>query len=315
MAIARSGSEFDNFLRGVSPCVAEFFLRKGAEAASQQPTILKTLRTTLRTSEPVHHAQGPLWAVSVLASLTVLFGPELLRNYELLTTYRDILTIGTKSKKHAFRTAITTIWGPLIWTWQKWRNTPDINELTEFQTEHELESVKTEFSQLLMKMNHTPIGVLMYGTMLGDSHENCQRMDLLQVFVQLADTVRRHKGELTSAVLAVLERLVNTREDNEFHASWLGKCQKRLIPQQLFSVSPGLLTTEMNLAVLGPMVESIIIQMSNVDDIRPLADEERCLKQVFGKALDVWDACLEQLQLTEHESAPVCCMAFFRTAF
>lgn len=303
MAIARSGSEFDDFIRNVSPCVVDFFLRKDNEGSTT--TILRTLRTTLRTSEPIHHAQGPLWAISVLASLIVLFGPALLRNYELLTTFRDITTVGIKSKKLAFRTAVTALWGPLIWTWQKWRNTPDINELTECGSEQELEAVKIEFSQLLMKMNHTPIGVLLYGTMLGDSHETCQRMDMLQIFVQLAETVRRHKGELTSAVLAVLERMVNTREDDEFYAGWLKKNQKRLIPQQLFSVSPGLLTTEMNMTVLGPMVENIVMQMSNVDDIRPLAEEERCLKPVFGKALDVWDACLEQLQLCENEPVPV----------
>ena len=304
MAIARSGAEFDNFLRDVSPTVAEFFLRNDSDAGKHQPTILKTLRTTLRTSEPVHHAQGPLWAISVLASFTVLLGPALLRNYELLTTYRDVVCISFKSKKLIFRSAIAMLWGPLIWTWRKWRGTPDISRL-DGEEPDELEVVKEEFSQLLMRMNHTPVGILLYGTLLGDSDKTCSQMDLLHVFVQLADTVRRYKGDLTSAVLAVLERLLNTREDDEFHANWEEKCQMRLIPQQLFSVSPGLLTADMSTNVLGTMIENIVTQMSRIDEMRPLSEEEKRSRPIFTKALDVWNACLEQLQLAENEGIPV----------
>lgn len=75
------------------------------------------------------------------------------------------------------------LWGPLIWTWKKWRNTPDISRL-DGEEPDELEVVKEEFSQLLMRMNHTPVGILLYGTLLGHSDETCSPMDLLHVFVQ-----------------------------------------------------------------------------------------------------------------------------------
>lgn len=48
MAIARSGTEFDNFLRDVSPTVVEFFLRNDSDAGKHQPTILKTLHENMQ---------------------------------------------------------------------------------------------------------------------------------------------------------------------------------------------------------------------------------------------------------------------------
>ena len=59
------------------------------------------------------------------------------------------------------------------------------------------------------------------------------------------------------------------------------------------------------MAVLGPLVDGIVNQQANVEDIRPLTDEERGFKLVWTKALDAWTACLEQLQLSEHEQVPV----------
>ncbi|KAI5123177.1 hypothetical protein M0805_000877 [Coniferiporia weirii] len=304
LGITQLGADAEDIIRSVSPRVIEFFLRN-EPLPNTQTTIIRTLRTALRSSEPAHHAQGPFWAISVLASFIVLFGPTLLKDRPLLMAFRAILDISVKAKKKVVRMAASTLWGPLIWVWQKWRGSPDVLESEEDGEEAaaECEKVKACFSQMLRLTTRLPIGISFIGTLLGGSHAACQRQDLLMALFELGGSARMG-GDATPRALMLLDRLVNSREDSEFYENWSDVFLGKLIPASLLSVAPGLLTAEMSPSVMTPLVEGIISQQPMHEDVRPLSDEERRLPGVWLRVKDAWIACLEQLQFSEGDPVP-----------
>ncbi|KAL5512693.1 hypothetical protein ACEPAG_2959 [Sanghuangporus baumii] len=305
LGLIQAKDDFENILLEISPVVSEFFLRKTPQE-NLQTTILRTLRTALRNVEPSHHAQGPFWATSVLASLTVLLGPALLRERQLLVEYRATIDIGLKARKRIVRAIISTIWGPLIWVWQRWRSSVnDVPVDADDQSEGvlEQEKVKKCFSAMLRMTAHLPVGIAFIGALLGEHHDSCRQDDLHFAFFQLGMSARQG-GESTQRALELLDRLVNSREDEGFYEHWTENFVEKLVPSSLLSVSPGLLTVDINVVTLSPVAESIVAAQPSPVDVRPLADEEKCAPGVWTRIKDVWIMCIEQLEMSENDSAP-----------
>ncbi|KAH8113541.1 hypothetical protein DFH11DRAFT_1599209 [Phellopilus nigrolimitatus] len=294
--ITQPGVDSDDLLRDISPRVAHFF------SLNSPSSICRTLGAALRTTEPAHHGQGPFWAISVLTSFIILFGPALLKDRQLFMNFRATIDFGLNSKKKVVRAATSTLWGPLIWVWQKWRGSVSVSKKDEEGEDDaaEREEVKAYFSQMLRSTTHLPIGISFIGALLGGSHSTCQRQDLLMAFYNLGSSAKQG-GDSTPRALELLDRLINSREDGEFYTGWSNRFLTKLIPSPLLSVSPGLLTTEMGGPALGQLVESIMAHQPNYDDVRPLADEERRLPSVWTRAKDAWIMCLEQLEMSEGE--------------
>ncbi|KAL5524821.1 hypothetical protein ACEPAF_9967 [Sanghuangporus sanghuang] len=305
LGLIQAKDDFEDVLLEISPVVSEFFLRKTPQENSQT-TILRTLRTALRNAEPSHHAQGPFWATSVLASLTVLLGPALLRERQLLVEYRATIDIGLKARKRIVRAIISTIWGPLIWVWQRWRasvNEVSVDSDDQSEDASEQEKVKKCFSAMLRMTVHLPVGIAFIGALLGEHHDNCRQDDLHFALFQLGMSARQG-GESAQRALELLDRLVNSREDEGFYEHWTENFLEKLVPSSLLSVSPGLLTVDISVVALSPVVESIVAVQPSPVDVRPLADEEKCAPGVWTRIKDAWILCIEQLEMSENDSAP-----------
>lgn len=307
LGLIQAEDDFEDILLEISPVVSEFFLRKVPQENSQT-TVLRTLRTAMRNAESCHHAQGPYWATSVLASLTVLLGPSLLKERQLLAEYRATIDIGLRAKKRVVRAVISALWGPLIWVWQRWRasaNTEATSNDDQTVDASEKEKVKACFSSMLRMPTHLPVGIAFIGALLGESHDNCRQDDLHFALFQIG-TSARQGGESTQRALDLLDRLVNSREDEDFHENWSENFRRKLIPSGLLSVSPGLLTVDLDAAVISSVVDNIIAAQPSHVDVRPLADEEKCSPGVWSRIKDAWLLCIEQLEMSENDTIPVC---------
>lgn len=306
LSITRSGNDFKDLLLDASRTASDFFLRKEPETTSQS-TILRALRTALRTTEPTHHAQGPFWAISVLASMVVLLGPSLMKDRQLLVAFRGTIDIGLKAKKRIVRAITSTLWGPLIWVWQTWRWSMD--NQSEYMDEQddsasESEKVRACFSTMIRMTTHLPIGVSFIGALLGNCHTSCRREDLLLALYELNASARQG-GESTQRALELLDRFANSREDADFYERWTESFLGKLVPRQLLSVSPGLLTLDTTALALKPTIESIIAAQPTYTDVRPFSDEEKCVPGVWTRLKDAWISCIEQLEMSENDVIPV----------
>lgn len=93
---------------------------KLAKASTTKPTeaaIVRTLRTTMNMSEPIHVAQGPVWAISVLASFVVLLGSRLCADPILDRIVSNLLSIGMRHSKSSIRALTCVVWRPIAWTY------------------------------------------------------------------------------------------------------------------------------------------------------------------------------------------------------
>ena len=79
--------------------------------------LIKTLRTTLATPDPLCAAQGPVWALCTLASLIVLLGPALVTSTKLTNVVKALLAVSIRHKKSSVRALACVVWRPLAWAY------------------------------------------------------------------------------------------------------------------------------------------------------------------------------------------------------
>lgn len=288
----------------VSSMVVEFFMRNDPLPGNVQTTMQRTLATTMRNMEPVHHAQGPFWAISVLSGLIVLAGPALFTNCEFLLALRKMIMLAQHAKKKLIRAFSSTLWGPLTWVWKKWRSSDIIvSDDGEGGGPESREAALTHFKDLLLVPTHLPIISAVMCGVLGKASQECSVDDLEFMMLSLKKTAEEG-GDSTQRCLDVLDRLVNSRDlTDTFVDNWDDIIEDKLLPQGLFSTFPGLLSTDVK--EISPVIEKLLVQHPSVDELRPFSKEESRLQCVWNSTRDIWIYCLEKLQLSDGESIPV----------
>jgi hypothetical protein len=82
---------------------------------TQEAPIIRTLRTTLNATDPIHPAQGPAWALCVLASFIVLMGPACYMDENILKTIAALLSISMRHRKNSVRALGCLVWRCVTW--------------------------------------------------------------------------------------------------------------------------------------------------------------------------------------------------------
>ena len=298
LAITNLDHDFTELLNDLSPVVQNAFLERVPEEKSET-TLLRALRTAIKSPTTVHPGQGPFWAISVLASIIILVGPALLKDPALIILLKNLIQGGMQTKRKVVRGVTENLLGPLIWSWSTWRHSRHLQSADDSLDLEDQEEAKASFQKLLQLLTKQPIGSVFIGSLMGPNQQSCRQQDLLHAIY--------HTGEMASMggyaaerALQILDRLVNAREDESFYNSWEKKFVGNLIPPILFSVAPGLLTVEVG----SPLITAITNSLPKVDDIRPLSLEERRMKVVWLRARDAWMSCLGQLSLPTNDPSP-----------
>lgn len=297
LAMADREHDFTELMSNLSPVIQNAFLEK-EPADKTSVTLVHAIRIAFRSPLTVHAGQSPLWAVSVLASIIILIGPALLKDGVLIAQLKTLIQGGLCSTSKV-RHATESLLGPLVWSWRKWRHSSHLYNADERRGSEEIEEVKSSFQKLLGLMTMSPVGTIFVGSLLGGSQESCQQQDRLHAIYHTG-LMGDKGGYSTERALAILDRLVNAKEDDAFYTSWESKFVDKLTPPLLFSVAPGLLTVEAG----DPLLKSFASVLPKVDDIRPLSSEERQMKQVWIRSRDAWMTCLRQLSLSADDPSP-----------
>lgn len=280
----------------IASAVSDFVLRREPLPGSQPgTTIIRTLRATLKSITAVHHAQGPFWALSVLASLIVLAGPELLRDRRLLMEFRAVLELGLSQKK-ILKVLTASLWGPLLWVWRARGDADESDENLSDTEETEREQARAHFRKVLQMSASLPNGVAFAAALLNNGPQSTTPANVLTMLVDL-DASARAGGADTDYALGVLERLTAPADifPEEFFANWAAEFDLKLLPRPFFAVSPGLLTTEFD--QISPIVQEMLAHQPGLADMRPLMGEERRITRVWVMLKDAWVHCIENQQL------------------
>ncbi|KAF8630008.1 hypothetical protein AX15_003157 [Amanita polypyramis BW_CC] len=290
----------------------------------REPLIIRTLRLTLEATEPLHSAQGPVWALNVLANLIALLGPILIEDHALRRTVSSLLSLGLRHPKSSVRALTCIVWRPLVWAWFQPSFTLDIiwedilenlqgeASLTEDERrlerkvarERDIEMGKDSFWKLLTSVVECQTGIVTIAALLGADSSNDDYEGGKQAHMD--DNIRRvfsllklmiAKGGATCQDAAeVIKQLVNFEQPSEqWHVNML-------LPRSLFSATSNLLSVEFK--SLSTTVRSALERSVGLEVIKSLTREDLAKDWVFEGVIEVWKEVVSSLEIMDGGKSP-----------
>ncbi|TFK52467.1 hypothetical protein OE88DRAFT_1698296 [Heliocybe sulcata] len=255
-----------------------------------ESAIVRTLRTTLNATEPAHAAQGPVWALCVLASVIVLLGPALSTEAQLFRIMSAMLSLALRHKKSSIRALLCAVWPcmthaffqpPLIKDPDEAQDNSDSEEGQAEEDTSQNEKNREALWKLVKNMVDMGAGVTTIATaLIADEEEDVKYTRLLTVLNQMV-----HKGGLPcEQAVEVLERLSNLGQVADDHEP------VKLLSPGLFSCLGGLLAVDWKSVVNA--VRPLFDDLPKIDAIRPLTRDELSDGRLFQGLIDIWKVAL-----------------------
>jgi hypothetical protein len=265
-------------------------------AAPSQNDIIRTLRTTLIATEPQVAAQGPVWALSVLASFVVLLGPVMYLNSKVTMIISALLSCSMNHKKSAVRALGCLVWRSVAWAYFQPPLPTEGEGDDQMDIDQEMVNAgRANYWKVVKSVVDLGAGTATIAGLLGN--EITEEEDLRQTMSLLKIMISKG-GQTCGDAMDIVKHFVSC--DSPPSESW---DLNKLLPLSLFSSSPGLLTVEYK-SLVG-VVKPIFNQCPQLNDIRPLTHEEVADPWVFEELVKIWREGIEQLEIAEDFEAPV----------
>ncbi|KAJ8080423.1 hypothetical protein PM082_017256 [Marasmius tenuissimus] len=244
--------------------------------------ICKTLRTTLNNEEPLHVAQGPVWALSVLASFAVLLGSTLFKDQRLSRILSSLVSIPLRHKKSSVRCLACVVWRSLTWAYYQPPLPSDMNGESEVEEDSESAVCDRRLSDVhfktLQSVLHLGAGTSLVAACVGSCSEADERT--LRRITQLLEAMIRKSTDTMKDAVQIITQLVclsGTKDDWDMNT---------LLPTKVFSSVPGLLTSDFT--QLQPIVRKIYEECPGSEDVRPLTREELSRDGLIDEFFHLW---------------------------
>lgn len=331
-----NSEEFAKLHEKLADYVASFLLSSHSSSSSttSDSPILGQLRYALRQTELDNIANSPAWSLCIVSSFIVILGPALLENIILFKIIEGLLHIARSHKLGAVRMFSTAVWRPLVWVWSQFYDEADAEEIYNLQEHAEhgpggakligvpmkkardakailKAQVVKKFEELMLTALDGKNGISLIGVYLSQGGQR-QLARLTAVLKAMAG----HGGTVASSSINILHRLavsgssaaepasLATHEEIMAHnSSWTQIFTTKLLPKSLFSVMPGLLTTD--LKHLSQTTKSILSEAAGVADLRNLYPYEMKCDLLWEGLLGAWRECVTNLQLQGTDEIPV----------
>ena len=272
----------------VSRAVATYLLTSMHSPGKNPPenpteaAISRTLKTTLAAEDPEHPAQGPVWALSVLATFIVLLGSRLSEDIRVNKIISCLLAMGLRHKKSSIRALGCLLIRPLAWVYFQPPLPVDSDEESEIDDEVRVQ--RKDARRIHLKMLQTAVeckaGISTIGAFLGEEFSGD---DPLRRSVEILQQMAAKPGKTCEDAMDSMQSMVSFSEDYNGEHTWNSSL---LLPKSLFSSFPGLLTVAFK--SLKEVVEPIFEQVSTAEDIRCLTREEMSTQWVFRGIMRAW---------------------------
>lgn len=267
--------------------------RKTPTKPSLDPIIVRTLRTTLNALEPQHAAQGPVWALSVIASFIVLLGPAVYLDVRLTRIISALLQLAVRNKKSSVRGLACVTWRCVAWSY--FRPSPSSADEGNVQdmNDKDVELLRENYWKLLKSITDMGAGVSTVAALLGDDSGD---EDRLRKTLTLVKAMIKKGGQTCGDGMEIARILVSFENTGE---NW---AMNKLLPHSLFSSNPGLLTAEYK--TLATAVRPILEECPQMSDVRSLTRDELSCSWVFDDLIEIWRSGLGCLELPEDSGTP-----------
>ncbi|KAF8968986.1 hypothetical protein BDZ97DRAFT_1797269 [Flammula alnicola] len=284
------------YLTTATPSPAKTAQTKPTEAA-----IVRTLRTTISNAEPTHVAQGPVWAISVLASFVVLLGSRLCADQKVNRIVSSLLSLGMRHKKSSVRALTCIAWRPIAWAYfqpplpVEDDEESEVDEDSYVQTKH----ARLAHCKVMLSVVDCQAGVSTIAALLAD--ESSVGEEALRLSIEIIQNMTSKAGHTCQDAVETLKHMVSLSESDQQNAGE-GWDMKLLLPSKLFSANPGLLTTDFK--SLSHAVRPVFEQLAMIGDIRCLTRDEMAKDWVFKGLMAAWKIALGCLELCDDAEVP-----------
>ncbi|KAJ6475044.1 hypothetical protein C8R47DRAFT_1143351 [Mycena vitilis] len=272
---------------------------KYSPTKSNESSLARTIRTTLLATEAQAVSQGPVWGLSVVASLLVLANSAVYAHDGTRRALTALLSRSMSHKKSSIRGLGGAVWRCAAWAYCQPLlpgNGDDESEVEEDDSKSKRKAIEAGrerfWTEIVATVVEMDVGVSTIAGLLEETESSIE--DNVARVVTILKNVAS-KGYFSSA-LETLMRMVSF-EPTETEWSW-----SKLLPRGLFSASPGLLTADFN--ALETPVRSIVAQCAGVSDVRSLTQEEVVQPAIFSKLVEVWRECLCHIGLQDDDPVP-----------
>ncbi|PPQ76516.1 hypothetical protein CVT26_013350 [Gymnopilus dilepis] len=301
----------------IAATIAAFVTTVAPEApkppGSQSPpripeaSIVRTLRTTLICTDPIHVAQGPVWGLSVLASFAVGLGSRLYEDLKTSRIVTTLISVGLRHKKSSVRSLCCATWRPIIWAYFQPPLPADPDEGEE-EVDKEASKdkmtpaqVRGAYLKVVKSLLDRQAGISTVAAFLAKENGGMEE-DALRQALEILEAMSRKDGEGCGDVEDALRHMTSLPSPSRDEVEpW---DPNLLLPKSLFSSFPGLLTAEYK-GLKGP-IQEVYNQMAMVRDIRYLTTEEMSRPWVFEGLLRTWRVILGRLEMFDETEVPEC---------
>ncbi|KAG6853573.1 hypothetical protein C0991_003169 [Blastosporella zonata] len=275
----------------------------------QEPTIIRTLRTTLQSIDPAHVAHGPVWAICVLSALIVLLGPAAMR----VPYLRVLVQLGNRHKNRNVRALTAAMWRCVIWVYVRPRlvaatDEDGEDEVDEKDVERDVR-LRDEWWKIVASVVELETGVCAIAATIGSGNAGVpvyepgqwvdarlsfeereeqplkRALDLLFTMATKDAPTRESAVDTLKALLGLPQSLENLQMAMDHEAK-----EKSLVPRSLFSALPGLLTTEY--VFLKSAVNLVFDETPKAEDVRRLTRAEIGKAWVWEGVIKAWRAAV-----------------------
>ncbi|KAF8827498.1 hypothetical protein HHX47_DHR4000313 [Lentinula edodes] len=249
--------------------------------ATQESDICRTLRTTLNTEDPLHVAQGPVWALHVLGCFIVLLGSAFKTDMRLVRTITNLLTLTMRHKKVAVRKLACVVWRSITWSWHQ-LPLPSLGdeECTVVPSKSEQQMVSKKQWCLIELVLNMGVGVGTCCAIVGNELGPAERIRLERIL-----TLMMNRGDDSrDCALRCIKQLVSLEQRV---SSW---DIDNLLSRNFLSGIPGVLNADYQ--DLTRPLQNILEELPHVRDLRPLNKDELLELDTMGLFLELWGSAI-----------------------
>lgn len=258
--------------------------------------------------EPEQPAQGPVWALCVLASFVVLLNNRLCTNLQANRTLCDLLSQGLRHKKSSVRALTCLAWRCLSWAYLQPPLPVDTEEESEVDEEIKDQTGRTKRAQctVMLSVLECQTGIVNIAALLGDPTSRNTEEPLL-LSLELLKSMAAKSGHLCyDATQTMMQMVSSLHGEQDEQDSWN---HNLLLPKSLFSTSNSLFTTEYK--NLTQAIRPLFENLASVGDVRPLTREELTRDWVLVGLMTAWKSALGHLELSDEADLPVRTLVLF----
>lgn len=301
----------------VSETVAAFILTPSTPKKSgSESDITRTLRTLLGVQEPIHPANGPAWALVVIACFAILLGPRAYADQQIYRILHAQCHLIMRHRKSSVRGMGCLLWRCFAWVYVQPPLIPHPAEADEDEDEEEEVEIlchpddgwpakcRAEWWLLVQAVLEMRTGVSTIVCLLSTPHYDSG--ELVQSVLHILGNMVRKGGAVCGEAVQVLQRLVSTELPA---AQWEDSNPTATLPTSFLDAYPGPLSADFQ--SLPAAVKPILDDCVTVDCVRPLSPAELAHDSVFKGLVALWRDGLRAVIIEDETDPPVCSTHIF----